>query len=353
MNNINEISNKTIVRILAITLGFIGVIWIAVQLHRILAWLAIAIFLAVAINPAVEFFARFMPRKSRGLSAGLVFALIIGLFTFLVVALAPPLISQTQELIKKVPDLSSSLEHSNLPVAQFARKYNLVSQIKANESRFANEITKLSGSVLDLAKAALSSFVATLTILVITFFMLMEGPRWIEVLRSHQSQGRRKHNDDLMGKMYQAVTGWVTGNLLTSLIAAVATALVLFVLRVPFSIPLGLLVGLFDLIPLVGATLGAVVVIVVCLFNSITTALIMAIFFLIYQQVENHVLQPLVYSRTIQLSPLLVMISAIMGAELGGFLGALISIPVAASMQILIKDYLATRAGLRGVKSEV
>jgi predicted PurR-regulated permease PerM len=344
MNNINDISNKTIVRILSITLGFIGLIWVAAHMHRILAWLAISIFLAVAINPAVEFFARYMPRKSRGLSAGLVFMLIIGLFTFLVFALAPPLISQTQELIKKVPDLSGTLENSQLPVAQFARKYNLVSQIKANEARFAEEITKLSGSVLDLAKATLSSFVATLTILVITFFMLLEGPRWIETFRRHQSHGRRQHNDDLMDKMYRAVTGWVTGNLLTSLIAAIATSLVLSLLKVPFSIPLGLLVGLFDLIPLVGATLAAVVVIVVCLFNSLPTALFMSVFFLIYQQIENHVLQPLVYSRTIQLSPLLVMVSAIMGAELGGFLGALISIPVAASLQILIKDYFATRA---------
>lgn len=343
MNSFNDISNRTIVRILAITFAFVGFIWLTFHLQHILTWLAIAVFLAVAINPAVEFFARYLPRKSRALAAGLVFTLIISLFVFLVVALVPPMISQTQDLIKKIPAISGTLEHSRSPIAQFARRYNLVGLIKTNESRFTGDVTRLSGSVLSLVRTALSSFVATLTIIVITFFMLLEGPGWVDYWRKSQSKTNLVHSDDLMAKMYKAVTGWVTGNLLTSLIAAVAVALMLFILRVPFSIPLGLLVGLFDLIPLVGATLGAVVVIAVCLFSSVTTAVVMLLFFLIYQQVENHVLQPLVYSKTIQLSPLLVMVSAIMGAQLGGFVGALVSIPVAACVQIGIKDYLVFR----------
>ncbi len=344
MNTVNDISNQTIIRILAMIVAFVALIWLVIQLHVVLTWLGIAVFLAVAINPAVEFFARYMPRRNRALAAGIVFALIIGLLTFLVVALVPPMISQTQDLIKKFPDIAGKLEHSNLPIAEFARKYNLVSIVKTNEARFTSDITRLSGSVLDLARAALSSFVATLTIIVITFFMLLEGPGWVDNWRRSQPKSRLAHSDDLMAKMYKAVTGWVTGNILTSLIAAVAVALMLFILRVPFSIPLGLLVGLFDLIPLVGATLGAIVVIAVCLFSSLTTALVMLLFFLVYQQVENHVLQPLVYSKTIQLSPLLVMVSAIMGAQLDGFVGALVAIPIAASLQIIIKDYFAIRA---------
>jgi predicted PurR-regulated permease PerM len=127
---------------------------------------------------------------------------------------------------------------------------------------------------------------------------------------------------------------------LISLIAAIAATIALSIVKIPFAIPLGILVGVLDLLPLVGATLAAVIVVVVCLFNSTTAALVMAGFFLLYQQLENNILQPLVYGRTVQLSPLMVLMSAIIGVALGGILGALVAIPVAACLQIVIRDYL-------------
>ncbi len=292
MNSINDISNRTIVRILAIATAFTAVIYFGLTLHRVLTWIGVAFFLAVAINPAVEFFAKWMPRKSRGLAAGIVFVLILGLFGTIFVTLVPPMVSQTQSLAKKVPDFSASLQNSNLPIADLARKYNLVDQIRVNEARISSGVANLGGSAFEVARGLLDSLVAILTTLVITFFMVVEGPAWIKLFASMQPEGRLKHREELAVQMYHAVTGWVTGNLLTSLIAAVVVALTLFVIGIPYSIPLGLLVGLFDLLPLIGATLGAVVVLIVCLFSSVSAALIMLVFFLIYQQVENHVLQP-------------------------------------------------------------
>lgn len=340
MNDINHISNRTILRVLALVTVFAASIFLVFQLHRVLVWILVAFFLAVAVNPAVEFFARYMPRRSRGLSAGLVLLMVIAVFTFVLITLVPPQISQTQALIKKLPDITKTLQHSENPLGHFVQRYNLLPIIHANQDKFTGGLGKLSGSAVDLARSTLSSIVATLSILALSFFMIVEGPKWLELIKRLQPKDKLKHREELAIEMYHAVTGWVSGNLLTSLIAAVVIAIMLTILRIPFAIPLGILVGLCDLIPLVGATIGAVVVIFVCLFSSVTAAIVMLIFFIVYQQLENHVMQPYVYSKTVELSPLLVLVAALLGAALAGLVGALLAIPAAACAQILLKDQI-------------
>ncbi len=341
--DINKISNQTIFRIMAIISAFIGLAASIYLVRQQLTWVGISFFLAVAINPAVEKLSRRMPRKSRASAAGIVFLLTIALLFIVGITLIPPLVSQTQTLVRDLPDLTNQLQSSDSPAAQLARRYNVVPLIKANQDKFSDGISNLGGSVLELVKSIFSSLVALLTILALTFFMLMEGPGWIKIIMSLQPPEKRAHREELAGKMYQAVTGYVTGNLFTSLIAAIATALALTIAGIPFAIPLGILVGIFDLLPLIGASLGAAIVVLVCLFTSFTAAVVMLIFFLLYQQLENHVLQPLVYSRTVQLSPLTVLVSALIGTSFGGLVGALVAIPIAASVQILLKDYMKRR----------
>src|SRR5262249_39275905 len=154
------------------------------------------------------------------------------------------------------------------------------------------------------------------------------GPRWQRV----------------GSEVYRTVGGYVTGNLFISVIAGVSTGVVLGITGVPFAIALGLLVAILDLIPLAGATIGAIVVVLVALAaQGVTVAVIVAVFFIIYQQVENHLLQPLVYGRTVQLSPLAVLVSVLIGAELAGVLGALAAIPVAGALQVLLLDWRRNR----------
>jgi predicted PurR-regulated permease PerM len=143
--------------------------------------------------------------------------------------------------------------------------------------------------------------------------------------------------------IYRTVGGYVTGNLLISLVAGVLTAAVLRIMGVPFAIALGLIVAILDLIPLAGATIAAILVGGVAFLHSITAGIVVVAFFIVYQQFENHVLQPVVYSRTVQLSPLIVLISVLIGAELAGVLGALGAIPVAGSIQVLFLDWLRHR----------
>src|SRR5205085_5918431 len=143
--------------------------------------------------------------------------------------------------------------------------------------------------------------------------------------------------------IYETVGGYVTGNLLISVIAGGSTTIVLVALGVPFAIALGLLVAILDLIPLAGATLALIVVGAVAFLHSIVAGIVVVVFFIVYQQVENHLLQPIVYGRTVQLSPLVVLIAVLIGAELAGILGALGAIPVAGAIQVLIVDWLRHR----------
>jgi predicted PurR-regulated permease PerM len=144
-------------------------------------------------------------------------------------------------------------------------------------------------------------------------------------------------------QIYRTVGGYVTGNLLISVIAGGLTTLVLIIMGVPFAVALGLLVGILDLIPLAGATIAAFIIGAVAFIHSIVAGIVVIVFFIVYQQIENHFLQPIVYSRTVQLSPLVVLISVLIGAEIAGILGALGAIPVAGAIQVVVVDWLQHR----------
>src|SRR5690242_6807623 len=169
--------------------------------------------------------------------------------------------------------------------------------------------------------------------------MLLEGAKWAEraysvIPEPSQDRWRRVGQD-----IYLTVGGYITGNLLISLIAGASITIVLLIMGVPYAVALGLLVAVLDLIPLAGATVAGIVVAVVAFLHSIPAGIVAVVFFVIYQQVENHVLQPVIYGRTVQLSPLAVLVSILIGAELAGILGALAAIPVAGSIQVLILDW--------------
>ena len=178
----------------------------------------------------------------------------------------------------------------------------------------------------------------------ISVLILLEGPDWMEriyglIPEGEQARWRRVGHD-----IYRTVGGYVTGNLLISLIAGVASGVMLWIVGVPYAVALGLVVALLDLIPLAGATIAAILVVLVAIAASgATAAIIVAVFFLIYQQLENHLIQPLVYGRTVQLSPLAVLVSVLIGAQIAGVLGALAAIPVAGALQVLLVDWRRTR----------
>jgi predicted PurR-regulated permease PerM len=296
------------------------------------------------LNPAVGWLqAHGLP--SRGLATGVVFVLALAAVGAIAAAFIPTLVDQVDNFANKVPDYVNQLTHGRGRFGFLETRYHIVEKVKqavhnGGVSRFALG----AGAALTVTKGVITAVVATLTIVFMTFFMLLEGPLWMDRLyglvpEPKQPRWRKVGND-----VYRTVGGYVTGNLLISLIAGVASGIVLWAAGVPFAVALGLLVALLDLIPLAGATIAAVVCVLVAIAASGTTAaVVVGVFFVAYQQLENHVIQPLVYGRTVQLSPLAVLVSVLVGAEIAGVLGALAAIPVAGTIQVLLIDWRANR----------
>jgi predicted PurR-regulated permease PerM len=316
------------------------VIWIA---RHVLSWVVISLFLALALNPAVEWL-QGHGFKRRGAAAAIAYVLalvaIVGIgFTFV-----PTLVHQVNEFVQKLPDYTHDITHGRGRLGFLETKYHIQERIEAEVRKGgASRVLGFSGVAISIAKSVVSIVVGAITILFMTYFMLLEGPSWVERfyrLLPAQSQPRwRKVGDEI----YRTVGGYVTGNLLISVVAGGLTTIVLLILGVPYAVALGLIVAILDLIPLAGATIAAILIGIVAFLHSIPAGIIVIVFFIVYQQVENHVLQPVVYGRTVQLSPLVVLISILIGAELAGILGALAAIPVAGSSQVLINDWLDHR----------
>jgi predicted PurR-regulated permease PerM len=186
------------------------------------------------------------------------------------------------------------------------------------------------------------------TIVFMTVFMLLEGPVWVDRFYLMLPESSREHWRGVGRQIYRTVGGYVTGNLLISVIAGISSTIVMLALGVPYAVALGLLVGILDLIPLAGATLAAIIVSAVGFIHSPLAGIVLIAFFILYQQIENHLLQPLVYSRTVKLSPLVVLVSVLIGAELAGVLGALAAIPVAGTIQVLLVAWLQHRRARQG-----
>ena len=310
---------------------------------QVLTWILVAVILACALNPAVEALER--RGIARGYAAGIVFLLALLFITGVGFLIVPPLITQVNDFVDTVPDLVDDLTKGRGPLGWLQDDYQIVDRVReAIEAQGAGGVLGFSLPVLDLVRSVVTAVVAVITIVFLTFFMLLEGPRTVRGGLDLLAPRSRVRYERVGFDIYKTISGYVTGNLLISLVAGVTSAAVLFGVGSEFAIALGLLVAILDLIPLAGATLAAIIVSTVVLIESgWLRAVIVIGFFLAYQQLENHVLQPLVYGRTVQLSPLTVLLAVLIGAQLAGVLGALMAIPVAGSLLAIARELLRYR----------
>ncbi len=328
-----------VIGILVASFITLQVLWIS---RHVLSWVFIALFLALALNPAVDRLERRLGR--RGAATGVVSVLTLVAIALIGWLFIPTLVDQVDNFAHKVPDYLDDLTKGRGRLGFLETKYHLVEKArKALHQGGASKLFGLSGTALAVAKGVVNAVLATVTIAFMTFFMLLEGRNWIDSFFSLLKPESRTRWRAVGNEIYKTVGGYVSGNLLISLIAGGLTAIVLAVMGVPYAIALGLIVGILDLIPLAGATIAAIIVGAVAFLHSIPAGIVVIVFFIVYQQVENHVLQPVVYGRTVQLSPLAVLISVLIGAELAGVLGALAAIPVAGSLQVVFLDWLRHR----------
>ena len=340
-----DFRTRTVLRVLLIVLCVaitLEVVWIA---RHVLAWVVIALFLALALNPLVSWIQHRTP-LSRGPAIGVAYLILLIVIVAVAATFLPKLIDEVNGFVQALPNYVHDLTHGRGRLGFLERKYHVVEKVREQvQNGGATKVLGLSGAALSVTKSIITLIAATVTIIFLTFFMLLEGRSWMERIYSlfpdHSQSRVRRIGDDI----YKTVGGYVTGNILISLIAGASATFVLLIMGVPYAVALGLLVAVLDLIPLAGATVAGVVISLVAFLHSIPAGVVAVIFVIVYQQIENHFLQPVIYGRTVQLSALAVLVSVLVGAELAGILGALAAIPVAGALQVLIRDQLAYRRG--------
>lgn len=330
--------------IFAVALVFLGYI-LTVRLARILGLLVVATLFAVILGPAVNFLVQ-RAKVRRSVATILVFLAGIGLFAAMIYSFVRPIVDQTQKFVDDFPRYVEDARDGKGPVGGLVKRYDIDQWIEENQDQFDDTLREAGSKAPDILGRVASGVFATLTILVLSFLMLLEGPKMQGgLLNLVHPASRRERVRRVAGDAARAITGYMAGNLVISVIAGIATWVALAVAGVPFKEVLALWVAFADLIPLVGATLGAVPTILVAFLHSTTAGIGVTIFFIAYQQFENHVLQVTVMSRTVDINPLAVLVSVLVGVELFGILGALLAIPIAGVIQVIVRDLYDEREG--------
>jgi predicted PurR-regulated permease PerM len=338
---------RTILVSALVLVGVAVVLWIMWVSRRVLIWTFVSVFLAIAMSPAVEALQR-RGLGRRGAAAAVVYLVVLGAIVALGALIIPTLIQQVNDFVEAVPGYVQDLTRGRGPLGFLETKYQVVERVEKAVQGDGGGAGRLAGgatAALDVTRSVITFVAGVVTIVFMTFFMLLEGPTWRARLIALLPPDRQPRAEAMAHEISRTIGGYVTGNLLISVIAGVATTLVLLVVGVPFALALGLLVAILDLIPLAGATLAAIIVTLVALTDSVTSGLIVLAFFVVYQQLENHLLQPIVYGRTVKLSPLVILVSVLIGAEVAGVIGALGAIPVAGTIHIVLVDWLRHRRG--------
>lgn len=331
------IETSTIVRILFLIMAFVGVVWLADRLQTQLVWVAVAIFLAVSLDPAVNNIGKWL-KIGRLWSTSIVFALFVAFISFLSASLVPPLINQTQAFASQLPDLVQQAEASDTYISHVIRDYNLVERAREVQDDLVKNLATGNGTALGILMGIFNGLAAILTILTFTFFMLLEGPRWIKVLGKYVPLTRRPRARHIATRMYDIVAGYTNGNLLIAAGVGILTSAILILFGVPYAIPLGIFSGIMTLIPIVGVVIGIAVIGGVALFTSVTAAIAITGFLFFYSLIDGNIVRPLVFGRTIQMSPLMILMAILFGTALGGLVGAIVAIPVTACLGVLFEQ---------------
>ncbi|MFL6042526.1 MAG: AI-2E family transporter, partial [Gaiellales bacterium] len=310
-----EIPARTVVKVVFLIIVAYAAVRLLGQMRNVLVLLGVSLFLALMLMPLVRVVERHMRYSLAVITVWL--GVVLGVLLFLGLLIAP-LATQVDDLVAAAPGYIDDLQHDSR-FRDLDRRYDVIKKAQ-------QQVSQVPGRAFGAAGQVASKFADAFTVLFLTLFMMFELPRineWVlSLLRPAQAQRVRR----IGGQIQRNISGYVAGNLIISVIAGLVTFVTLEILGVPYAVALALVLALFDLVPLIGATIGAVIVVAVTLAAAgVVPALIMIAVQVAYQQLENHVLQPVVYRRTVQLSPLIILVAVLIGATLLGVLGALIA----------------------------
>jgi predicted PurR-regulated permease PerM len=340
------VSNRTVIRVLLLVIvSMIGVAALQKATHS-LVLIFTAFFLSLALNAPVHWVSQRLPGKRRGnrsLATAISFFIVIAVLAGFLASIVPPMVRQTNSFISAAPNIIRETRSENSEVGKLIRKYHLEGQVNDFSKQLSTRVKHASGAAVSTLGKVGSSVFSVLTILVLTFMMLIEGPRWYRVLRDIIPEDQHKHADQLARDMYHVVKGYVNGQVILAAIAASLLLPALIALHISYPAALVVVVFVCGLIPMVGHTIGAAIVTTVAVFHSPLSAIIILAYYILYQQIENYIIQPRIQANTTNMSPLLVFASVIIGVNFGGLFGGLVAIPLAGCLRIAVLDYLHNR----------
>ena len=334
------LSVRVILRTVLVIVGVVLALYLIYRVRKPLSWIFIAGFLAIALAGPINFLGRFM---RKGFAIALVYVLLILIPVVIAALLIPPIVEQVNLLIQNVPKYAADLSdfvQRNQRLRSLEENYNITAELQKQASTLPARAGDAASILSNIGLGVVNSVFAGVTILILSVFMVGSGRTWLDWLARRQGPEHGEWMDRLFNRIGRAVGNYVAGALGQALIAGVLAWIVLLILGVPYAGSLAVIIFLLDLVPLVGATLGAIIVGIITLFNDFPQDTIAWIIWsVVYQQVENSVIQPRIQARALEVHPFVVLVSVLFGSTLFGIVGALIAIPVAAAIQISITEY--------------
>ncbi|HSW65759.1 MAG TPA: AI-2E family transporter [Bacillota bacterium] len=340
------ITNRTIIRVMLVVILSIVALAAVKQARHALILIFTGFFLSLALNGPVHWIASRLPGKRKGsrvAATAISFFIVIAVLAGFLASIVPPLVRQTSNFISAAPGLVEQVRDENGAVGKFIARYHLEPQVDKISHQLSDRLGNAGGAAVGGVVKIGSSIFSVLTILVLTFMMLIEGPMWIRFFRDLIPDEHHERVDRLGSDMYRVVKGYINGQVVLALIASAMLLPALLILHVSYPAALLVIVFICGLIPLIGHTIGAVIVTTVALFHSPWSAVIILAYYILYQQIENYIIQPRIQANSTNMSPLLVFVAVIVGVNFGGLFGGLVAIPLMGCIRIAALDYLHTK----------
>jgi predicted PurR-regulated permease PerM len=334
-------STRAVIRVVSVVVVSVIGLYLVYLLRTPITWIVIGGFIAIALSAPVNMLQRRV--KRRGAAIALVYTALILVPVAFGAILVPPLVKETNKLVEKFPDYATDIQdfvRKNDTLRKLNEDYNITDKLQDQAEKLPSKLGGAAGVLSDIGLGLVNSLFALITILILSVFMIGSGGRWIEAAIRSRPVAHREMLQRAARDISGAVAGYVAGAIGQALVAGLTAFIVLTILGVPYASALALIIALLDLVPLVGATLGALVVAIVTLFGDFPTdTIIWVVWSVIYQQVENTVIQPRIQAHTVNVQPIVVLIAVLFGSSLFGVLGALLAIPAAATIQISVREY--------------
>ncbi len=350
-----DIDTKTFIRFWIVVIGFLLLGLVIWRAKDALILIFISLFFALALNHPVSKITQALPgsKENRVGATAVAYFLIVALLGLFISFVVPTLVEQTSKFVDNLPSLVEGFSGQYSGLENFADKYNLTSYVEqvavSLQDSFADLSKNIGGMVFNGVNAIARAIFSVFMVLAMAFLMLIEGPDWLRRLwQSYEDKEKMKKDRRIANRMYKSVSAYVNGQLLIALVSGVGGAITVVILSLFFAevpsnlaIPVGVILSIIGLVPMFGATIAGIIAALIIGFNVPFAGIVFGIYFIIYQQIENNIISPMIQAKTNQLSALLVIVAITIGIYAFGILGALISIPAAACAKILFEEYIS------------